>query len=244
MAKTLLEYVQHTLSTMDSDQIDAIGDTEESIQVAELLKEVYYEFLNRDDWPWLERGVIMTSLSDTTKPTHLTIDPNTKILKSVRYRRALDNKFTELRQLDPCEMIERLSSTGDSRQEVEAVSGVYVNVRTDKHPEFWASFNDTEIVLDSFESEVESFIQGTKASTWGSIIPGFQVTDTFEPLVPPHLEPALQAFLNRAAHLYYKQQDSAPDAVRELRQLAQAHRRPSKTVDQTDGFFRNRFGRK
>jgi hypothetical protein len=48
MKMTLLEIVQSTLSSMDSDAVNNINDTIESTQVAEVAKEVYYELDDRD----------------------------------------------------------------------------------------------------------------------------------------------------------------------------------------------------
>ena len=44
MAKmTLLEMTQNILSAMDSDAVNSIGDTVESLQVADVIVETYYE---------------------------------------------------------------------------------------------------------------------------------------------------------------------------------------------------------
>ena len=47
MAKyTLLEIVQKTLSAMESDRVDTIDEVEESVQIAEMAQDVFYEIIN------------------------------------------------------------------------------------------------------------------------------------------------------------------------------------------------------
>jgi len=244
MAKTVIEYVQYCLTTMDSDQVDAIAETEESMQVAELLKEVYYEFINRDDWPWLERGLQVAGAGDTTNPTKLILPDNVKDVLQLRYKRE-DGKLQQIKYLAPSTFLDHYGNgqNRDSDLEVQVQPGLTVFVGTEKDPDFWTSFDDDIVICNSYNSDRETTLNGSNVSSWGSFIPEFQVSDLFEPTIPRHLEPTLQAHLNEAAHIYYKQQESSPDQQRALRQMSQARRNPASTQPGTPGFFRNQSGR-
>lgn len=244
MAKNVLQYVQYALTTMDSDQVDAIGDTEESMQVAELLREVYYEFINREEWPWLERGLAIVSAGDTSLPTNLSLPANCKVLWDLYYQDDQDSSFRKLEYLEPKEFVHRFSHKGNTDQLIEPQAGVACFIGTDANPTCWTSFDDKTVTCDSYKSEIESTLVSSKVKSWGVVVPEFDVTDTFVPTLPLHLEPTLQALLNDAAHAYFKQQDSRPDAERVLRQMGQARRRPASTRDGTDFYYRARYGRK
>ncbi len=51
MNYTLLDMVQEILSSLSSDEVNSIGDTSESLQVATILKRKYYDIVARGDLP-------------------------------------------------------------------------------------------------------------------------------------------------------------------------------------------------
>lgn len=51
MPKPLIEYVQDILSSMDSDEVNSISDTVESMQVATILKNCYEELVANIELP-------------------------------------------------------------------------------------------------------------------------------------------------------------------------------------------------
>ena len=54
MAKmTLLEMTQDILSDMDSDEVNSIATTSESLQIAQIIKTAYYNIIDGRDFPFL-----------------------------------------------------------------------------------------------------------------------------------------------------------------------------------------------
>jgi len=53
MKLSLLDITQKILSSLDSDPVNSIDDTVESIQVADIVKESYYSLMAERDWPFL-----------------------------------------------------------------------------------------------------------------------------------------------------------------------------------------------
>ena len=51
MKYTLLEMTQDILSNMSSDEVNSISDTPESLQVATIIKQKYYDIVSRGDLP-------------------------------------------------------------------------------------------------------------------------------------------------------------------------------------------------
>jgi hypothetical protein len=80
MKRTLLDYTQSILSSLNSDQVNSIGDTPESLQVAEILRTTYYNILGRAELPEHEKLFQLTSSGDPTKPT-LMFRPNEGVAK-------------------------------------------------------------------------------------------------------------------------------------------------------------------
>jgi hypothetical protein len=48
---TLLELTQRILESMDSDEVDSIEDSPESLAVANIIKECYFDILGKLDLP-------------------------------------------------------------------------------------------------------------------------------------------------------------------------------------------------
>ena len=72
MAKmTLLDMTQNILSALDSDAVDSIDETVEAIQVADLVKEAYFDIMSQRDWPFLFQLSQLTGLSDVNNPTKM-----------------------------------------------------------------------------------------------------------------------------------------------------------------------------
>jgi hypothetical protein len=244
--KTVLQYVQATLSVMDSDEVDSIGDTSEATQVAELLLDVYYELINRQEWSFMRGALDITSEGITTAPTQLLLPENCKRLRIVWYNIDTAGGFQrrKLKYLQPEEFLDRFASgaAAGNRVLVNPAPNMQFYVNTDRMPSFWTSFDDSHIWCDAYEASVESTLQTNKVSAWGDRIPDFQVTDTFVPFLPDHMVPLLQATLSNHAMETLKQQASKALATRELRQTGQARRAESRITRKT--YFWNRFGRR
>lgn len=80
MKRTLLDYTQSILSSLNSDQVNSISDTVESLQVAEILRTKYYDILGRAELPEHERLFQLTPSGDPTKPV-LMFRPNEGVAK-------------------------------------------------------------------------------------------------------------------------------------------------------------------
>lgn len=230
MPKSVLEYVQNCLSVMDSDQVDSIADTEESTQVAELLREVYADLIQRDDWSYLLRPVTLTAAGDVNSPTEFNIPIDVQYIKWIRYDVSDDASYKpdEIEYTQPEEFVRRLASGSGNVQLVEAGTSIKFNVRTDSMPSFYTSFDDETIFMDAFDSSVESTLTSSRVTSYGKIIPSFTVSDTFIPDIPVHMQQLLQHELNANATLYFKQTKSPVDESERIIQMAKMRRTQSK----------------
>lgn len=248
--KTVLQYVQATLGVMDSDEVDSINDTTESMQIAALLYDIYFELINRQEWSFMRGALTVTSNADTTNPTQCTLPENCKRLRNLAYNIDTAGGFQrqELKYLDPVTFLRRFSGgvSAGNRLLVSCTDKYGVDlqfyVNTDRMPSFWTSFDDQTIFTDAYNATIESTLTTQKIIAWGDRIPSFDVEDDFIPDLPDHMIPLLQHTLNGASMQTLKQQESPMDAIRERRQTAQARRAESKLTRKT--YYWNKFGRK
>jgi len=85
MKMTLLEIVQNILSDMNSDEVNHISDTTESMQVASVVRDTYYELASNRLWPTNKQLITLTALSNSARRTHLRIPDNVAVVRDIRY---------------------------------------------------------------------------------------------------------------------------------------------------------------
>ena len=85
MKTTLLEMVQSILNDMDSEAVNSLSDSVEAQQIASVIEDTYYNIISNRDIPEHKRLISLTSLSDSTRPTHFKYPTNTKQLDEIRY---------------------------------------------------------------------------------------------------------------------------------------------------------------
>lgn len=248
MAKTVLDYVQNCLSVMDSDNVDQINDTVEAMQVANQLKEVYYELLARQDWPFLRKPLTLVAAADTDNPTQFTIPDAVKIVESLNYNASETGGYVkrDVCYVEPMEFVHRCQASEDATdyQLVTLGDNVRFYVATNRWPSIWTSFDDETVVMDAVHQTYDSTLVSSKLGGYGIVLPTFTVEDDFVPTIPSNMEPLLQAELNRQCFRYFKQVESTADEQKAQRQLARGRREASKSDRPADRYYRNQFGRR
>lgn len=93
MKKTLLDMVQSIMSSMDSDMVNSISDTQESMQVANYLRDSYYEIVSGLNLPNTFSLIQLDPSLDETKPTLMYLPANVLNIHWIKYNKQalLDN---------------------------------------------------------------------------------------------------------------------------------------------------------
>jgi hypothetical protein len=178
--KTLLEIVQDILSVMDSEPVNALSDTNEAEQIAEVVESVFYDIVTNRDIPEHYSLIKLTALSDSTKPTHFHLPENVKIISKVWYDKSDDNSFeyAEVYYLEPDDFLSRSDKVQGSYQNVlDVEAGTNLRIPNDKDPEYYTTFDDYHIVMNSFASTKDATLQQSKVRAMGSTFPVFDRYD-------------------------------------------------------------------
>ena len=212
MKKTLLQLTQDILSDMNSDEVNSITDSLESLQVAQIIRSVYEEMIAAKNWPHLRTLMQLNASGDSDKPTHMKLPDDIKELVEIQYnsKKVGDTreKFELIEYMHPDAFIRHTNNRNSDNADVDVVtdvSGVSLLIMNDKAPEFWTSFDDEWIVFDSYDSEVESTLQKSKSQCIAFRLPTFSVADNFTPDLPAEAFPALLAEAKSTCFLRLKQ---------------------------------------
>lgn len=83
--QTLLDMTQEILSAMSSDEVNSIGDTSESLQVATIIKRKYYDIVSRGDLPEHNQLFQLTPSLDGTQPVMMHVPDGVGHVEWIKY---------------------------------------------------------------------------------------------------------------------------------------------------------------
>lgn len=199
MAKsTLLEIVSDILSDMDSDFVDSINDTDEAMQVAQIVKSTYQSMISNRNWPHTARALNVTASTDNLLPTHMRIEDPYKELISIFYECHRDGQtrldYRQMKYLEADAFLRftnKRNSTDGQTLIINDPSGIKFLILDNKAPQYFTSFDDTNLVFDSYDSAVDITLQSSKTQARAYIIPPFEMIDSFIPDLPDEAFSAL-----------------------------------------------------
>ena len=216
MAKmTNIAMVQNILSSMDSDNVNSFSDTEEAIQVFEVLRETYYEILSRRKWKHVMATRRLEQVGDVSKPTKFKIPESVTRINCVRWETYKENtspvesSWVELKYLDPCDFIDHVQARnavqlGSRCETTENDSGVTMYLLNDVEPSYWTSFDDEYVYLDSWVKADNATVTSPRTSVKVYEEPVYPVTDLGTPDLPVEMFPLLLAEAKSTCWVQFK----------------------------------------
>jgi hypothetical protein len=252
MRLTLLELVQQTLAALDSDEVTSYDDTPESYQVALLIRQAYYDLATELGLPEHESLFRLTETSAST-PTLMSIPSTVTRFDSVKY----DNKETgdTVSNLVNCtyvtfdEFMERQAGlkdhTGVEEYSITSNSQTFpVLCLNDRFPTYYTTFDDNQIVFDSYNSDEDTYLKSAKTMCYGSVYPAFTLSNSFA----PNLDPTqFSYFVNKVktrAFIELKQQVNQEAISETGKQKIVVQKRQRKVTREPEVFRVARYGRK
>lgn len=217
---TLLSMVQNILSAMESDDVNDISDTVEALQVAEIIKETYYDIVSGRDWPIFKMKTSLTGLADTSNPTKMQMPANTDKVYWIKYNKK------DVTYMEPKEFQDML----DSREEQTGVidsSGYILN----QDPTYWTTFDDEYIFFDGYNSDDESTLQTSNSVVYILKSPSWTVSNSFIPTLPDKMFPLLLADAKGTCFLNLKQTSNAKEERKAQRLRVRMQKESNKTND-------------
>jgi hypothetical protein len=171
------------------------------VQIASIIKDTYFKIITtRDDWPFLGTKTQLTGLGDVNNPTTMKIPDGINSIQWLKYNK---KDVSYMAPKDFQDMLDqRTAQTG-----VIDANGLVLN----RDPIYWTSFDDTNVVMDGYNSSIEATLQQVNSVILGQLIPTWTVTNTFTPTLPDKMFPVLLADAKGTAFLALKQQGNAKE---------------------------------
>lgn len=222
MPMTLLEMTQNILSAMSSDEVNSIGDTTESLQVAHIIRQKYKDIIARVSIPEQNELFQLTASSDPTLPTVMYIPDEVSRLDWVKYFNHDDSSGTEVGYryvtiLPIQQFIDftNLFSTDEDNVVSYTFDDFTFKYKNDVTPTYCTILSNSNVLFDSYNSALDDTLQETNTMCYGQITPVFSLTDSF---IPNLNEKEFSLLVNEAKALAFFElkQMSHPKAEQEI----------------------------
>lgn len=202
MKLSLLDMVQDIASDMNSDNVNSIYDTVESLQIAQIIKSTFYELHGNRNWPSTRELIQLSSSGTLSRPTHMKLPEDVKEIESaeIKYNKQKPDesrlRYDDVHYVYPDEflhMVNNRDNTKDNTDVILDVNGVELLIFTDRHPEYFTSFDGEYLVFDSYNIDVDSTLQNSKTQVIAYSVPSWQQVDSFVPDITIDAFPLLLA---------------------------------------------------
>lgn len=166
--------------------IYTLHQTQISSMITRIVKETYYHIIDGKDWPQLYEMFQLTQTGAST-PTHMTVPSDVMDFQYVKYNVIKSGetkaKFIDMKFLEPKEFMDLVDVRDSSATNIDVVSdtsGIPLNIFNDKAPQYWTSFDDSVVVLDAYDSAVDTTnLLTTKTQCRGKVYPTVTESNTF-----------------------------------------------------------------
>ena len=207
---TLLDYTQTILSSLDSDEVNSYDDTVESLQVANIIKTAYNDIQARVDLPEHYTLFELNASGDSTKPTLMIRPDDVMSIEWVQYDKILVDDTNPIYTDIPFKPIDEflryvdgfdVDATEVASFDLDIASdSITFKYRNDVAPSCYTAFDDSYIIFDSYDSDVDTTLQKDKTRCYGRKEQSFTMSNTFVPFLDRDLSTLL---LNEAKVLAF-----------------------------------------
>lgn len=218
MKMSLLEMVQDILSAMESDEVNSIADTVESLQVAQEIKTTYHDLMSTFDFPSHEGLISLEPSNDSDNPTTFRLPDNVKQIKWITYNNGSIEapNYVEVHYQEPEEFFRYGSLYNAGQSSIQLVGRFYVF--TDRHPTHWTTFDNQTLLFNGFNASVDTTLQESKVVCWGQTFRTFELEDSFVPDLDIALFPLLLSEAKKSCFVNFKGVGNANEERRARRQ--------------------------
>lgn len=230
MKRSLLDIVQEILNDLDSDEVNSINDTVESLQVANIIRACYLEMTSNRNWPDQKKLVQIAASNDLNKPNYMRLPDNIKEVVQFSYNKAKEGQtklvYQSVKFVYPDEFLRLVNSRDTDLDNVIIVTdenGIQIPVVNNQPPSYWTSFDDNWMVFDAYDSAVDDTLKASKSQVIAYVEKAWVHDDNAIPDLPSEAFSALVEEAKSTAFLALKQmpnQKAEQKASRQQRWLS------------------------
>lgn len=189
MKMTLLDMVQSILSSMDSDEVNSYSETPESLQVAYIIRDSFFDVINRANLEEHYRLFELEATGGIAKPTLMTVNEKVDKLLWIKYdNRLLTDTYADYVSVHPMPLKDFIEYTYSFDKTAPEFFSYDHTISTDSitifgynniYPRYYTELEDNTIIFDSYDSTVDAFLAKNKTLCYGLVLPEFTFSNSF-----------------------------------------------------------------
>lgn len=250
MKYTLLEMTQDILSNMSSDEVNSISDTTESLQVATIIKQKYFDIISRTTLPEHKQVLQLDPSLTVLQPVLMYIPDGVTKIDWIKYRDTNTDtspipEYKYVTILPIAQFLDMINGFNTDETNVDSFTFTDSSngfngdftfyYKNDRQPQYCCVISNYYVIFDSYDNTVDSTLQDSKTMCFGQVIPVFTMVDSFTPELDAQ---QFSLLLNEAKALAFyelKQQPHAK-AEQEIKRQWSSNQRKKSTVDSPSYF--------
>jgi hypothetical protein len=240
MKLTLLDMTQNILSRLDSDEVNSINDSTEALQVANVIRNTYFNIITRANLPEHKKLFQLDSSSDDLQPVVMSRPDNVSRIEWIKYDKKTvtdTNDIYEYVTILPLQQfLDRVDdyNTDDANVDSLVLNDITYNYTNDTAPSYCTIVDDKYLVFDSYDAAVDTTLQTSKTKCYGYTIPTFSLSDNFIPDMDDQQFPLLLNEATATAFVDLKQMPNEKAELESRRQWRTLQRTKSLTKVPSD----------
>lgn len=263
MKQTVLQLTQSILSSLSSDEVNSIGDTPEAMQIANIIKTVYYNVIARGDLEEHNQLFQLTASGDLASPVLMYKPDGISKVNWIKYYNPDDGAFTSIAEHDiNTDIIDNDSSSATAAKFYEYVTilpivqfidmvshfnledtnvislnfqGFNFRYVNNKKPQYCTCLQDYYFIFDSYQATIDDTLESSKTMCFGQVQPVFLLEDHFIPNLDDKQFPLLLSEAKSLAYFELKQMPHQKAEQESKRQWSVVQK--SKSITNKPGYF-------
>lgn len=190
MKYTLLELTQQILVSIGGHEVNDISDTEESLNVANIIKENYFNISGIADLP--EHHDLFELIATSVATPAVMVRPEQVVdLAWIKYNVketaeiSNDWRVIPFMSMDEfLDMTESLDASAPYITQYDVAIGsdtISFKAFTDRDPSYYTTTNDRRLIFDAYDITKDAFLQKSKSMGYGMLASTFQMVNEFIP---------------------------------------------------------------
>lgn len=234
MKYTLLELTRRILGSMESDLVSDIAETQEAIDVVEIIKECYFDIVGYGELAEHDGPFKLDASTDNTKPVLMLLPSNVIRLDWIKYNYGdlVKPEYSNLFYRTNRDFIDMQMAFDpgdpDLYSMTQTINGdpFVFKYRNDRTPSFYTVFDERFVIFDAYDASLESTLTTERSIGYGLLSPEFILSNDFIPDLDHRQFQLLLQDAKATAHMELKQQQNpkAEQKYRYNRILAQKTR--------------------
>lgn len=210
------------LSDMDSEDVSAWDDTEESEQVARIIRSTYFDLAARLDLPEHKDAFQLDASGDNDQPVLMTLPSDVVDLEWVKYDKQQSGDtdpnwelvtYLSITQfMDFIQQYKPSDSDTDTMTIVRDSDSLAFYYKNDEAPTYYTMLDDSTLIFNSIDTEVDNAtLMASKTWCYGLKTETFTLADGTTPTLDDKLWPLFLSEATAACFSKLKQMQSVPD---------------------------------